>query len=273
MATIMDVFTPTAKPNGAGVIIFVSAKYKSGRDLLYAEGKTGLDALLKFHPATSLPFLNRGYVVFQVMHSSQPRYTVLEIVEDAHRAVRFIKYNAKKYGIDPAKIGVAGASSGAHLSLMMGCAGAPLNPKARDTVDRESSRAAAVACYFPPSDFPALAASSVKKEIAAPFDFRELDPESGLLERVSAKRQLEIARKLSPINHAAEGAAPTLIIHGELDDVIPISQSKAMIKKLEECRVKSKLLEVKDEKHFGPWVVPQLPKLADWFDIHLLGKE
>jgi hypothetical protein len=99
-----------------------------------------------------------------------------------------------------------------------------------------------------------------------------LDPKSGLLERVSAKRQLEIARNLSPINHAAKGAAPTLIIHGDLDDVVPISQSKAMIKKLEECGVKSKLLEMKGEKHFGPWVVPELPKLADWFDIHLLGK-
>ncbi len=263
LAVTMNVFTPKGQLNGAGVIIFVSAEYRSGQDWMR-----------RFHPTTSMPFLDRGYVVFQVIHGSQPRYTVMKIVEDAHRAVRFIKYNAKKYGIDPAKIGVAGASSGGHLSLMMGCAGNTLDPKAADPVDRESSRAAAVACYFPPSDFPALAETTVKKEIAAPFDFRELDATSGLLERVSAKRQMEIAHDLSPINHVAKGVAPTLIIHGDEDEVVPISQSEAMIKKLKECSVESHLKVMKGKKHFELfWVVRELPTLADWFDIHLLGKK
>jgi acetyl esterase/lipase len=273
MGLVMDVFTPKGKTNGAGVIIFVSAEYRSGRDLLYAEYDPDPDTLLKFHPTTSVPFLDRGYVVFQVMHSSQPRFTVKEIVEDAHRAVRFIKFNAKKFGIDPSKIGVAGASSGGHLSLMMGCAGAPINPKALDLVDQESSRAAAVACYFPPSDFPALAKMSVKKDIPAPFDFRELNPKTGLFERVSAERRTEIGRDLSPITYADMGAAPTLIIHGDLDDVVPIAQSEAMIKKLKACGVESKLRVMEGKKHFGLWVIFELPKLADWFDIHLLGKK
>ncbi len=45
----MDVFTPKNNPNGFGVIIFVSAEYKSGRDLLKI-----------FHPTVSEPFLDRG---------------------------------------------------------------------------------------------------------------------------------------------------------------------------------------------------------------------
>jgi acetyl esterase/lipase len=263
LARTMDVFSPKEKPNGAGVIIFVSAEFRSGRDLLNM-----------FHPTTTTPFLNRGYVVFTVMHGSQPKFTVPEILEDAHRAVRFIKYNAKKYGIDPAKIGVAGASSGGHLSLMMGCAGVARDPKAADPVDRESSRAAAVACYFPPSDFPALAQASVKKEILAPFDFRELVRETGLFERVSVERKMEIARDLSPINHAAKGAAPTLIVHGDKDKVVPIAQSEAMIEKLQACGVESKLKVMEGKGHFElEWVVKELPTLADWFDIHLLGKK
>ena len=70
-ALTMDVFTPTAKPNGAGVIVCVSAEYSSGRELL--------DGL--FHPLTTVPFLDRGYVVFAVLHSSQPRYTIPDAVE------------------------------------------------------------------------------------------------------------------------------------------------------------------------------------------------
>ena len=48
----------------------------------------------------------RGYVVFAVLHSSQPKYSVPEIVEDMHRAVRFIKASAKKYDVNPDKLGI-----------------------------------------------------------------------------------------------------------------------------------------------------------------------
>jgi acetyl esterase/lipase len=266
LALTMDVFTPKKNPNGLGVIIFVSAEFRSGQELL-----------ARFHPITTMPFLNRGYTVFQVMHGSQPKYTVPEIVDDAHRAVRFIKYHAKEYGIDAAKIGVAGASSGGYLSLMMGCAGGPGDPKAADPVDRESSRAAAVACFFPPSDFLTLDKTFPKKskELAAPFDFHEWDSKTGLFERVSAKRRLEIGAAISPINHAAKGAAPTLIVHGDKDDVVPISQSEAMIDKLKENGVECKLLVKKGKPHFhdGVWVVLELPTLADWFDQYLLSKK
>ena len=78
------------------------------------------------------PFLDRGYTVFAVMHGSQPKYTVPEIVDDVHRAVRYVKHNAKKYGIDPDKLGATGGSAGGHLSLMMGRAGDPGGAGAAD---------------------------------------------------------------------------------------------------------------------------------------------
>ena len=69
-----------------------------------------------------------------------------------NRAVRFIRHNAREYGIDPDRIGVYGGSAGGHLSLMLGMAGDNGDPNAKDPVDRESSRVQAVACFFPPTD-------------------------------------------------------------------------------------------------------------------------
>ena len=154
---------------------------------------------------------------------------------------------------------------------MMGCAGGPGNPKAKDPVDRESSRASAVACFFPPSDFPTLDKNPPKnyKDIAPAFDIREFDPATGLLERITPKRRQEIARDISPINHVAKGAAPTLIIHGDKDEVIPISQSEAMIAKLKGSGVDCKLLVKEGKPHFALWVVNEFPVLADWFDTRL----
>jgi acetyl esterase/lipase len=258
MALTMDVFAPK-KPNGAGIIIFVSAEFRSGRDLL------GM-----FHPLGTTPFLNRGYTVFAVMHASQPKYTVREIVEDAHRAVRFVKHNAKKYGIEPDKIGAAGGSAGGHLSLMVGCAGRPGDPNAQDPVERHSSRVATVACFFPPTDFLALE-GPCPTDITPAFEFHELDPATGKFAPVTPERRREIGREVSPLTHAAKGSAPVLIIHGDQDRLVPLAQSEVMIAKLKACGVACELKVRAGKGHFGPWVAKDIPAMVGWFDKYLPG--
>lgn len=260
-ALTMDVFTPKGKLNGAGIVVCVSAEYRSGRDLL------GM-----LHPLGTVPLLDAGYVVFAVMHSSQPKYTVPDAIGDIHRAVRFIKTNAKKYGVDPNKLGAAGVSSGGHLSLMLGCAGKVGNENSQDPVDRQSSKVAAVGCFFPPTDFVVLAANC-PKELAAAFDFRELDPKSGMYLPVTAERRLQIGREISPINHATQYAAPTLIIHGDQDKLVPVSQANSMIAKLNYCGSECELVVKAGRGHGWFGMQTDIPTLVAWFDLHLLGKK
>ena len=138
-ALTMDVFTPARNANGAAVIFVVSGGWFSAHENV----NTGLAA----------GFAKRGYTVFEVVHGSQPRFTIQDAVADLNLAVRFIRYHAKDYGIDPDRIGITGGSAGGHLSLMQGTAGDAGDPKAKDPVDRVSSRVQAVACFFPPTDF------------------------------------------------------------------------------------------------------------------------
>ncbi len=257
----MDVLTPKGKLNGAGIVVCVSAEFRSGRDLI------GM-----LHPLGTVPLLDAGYVVFAVMHSSQPKYTALDATDDIHRAVRFIKTNAKKYGVDPGKLGAAGASSGGHLSLMMGCAGKVGNINSQDPVELQSSQVAAVGCFFPPTDFVAIA-SNCPKALAPIFDFREVDPMSGICVPVSAERRYRIGKEISPINHVTKNSAPTLIIHGDQDKTVPVSQAKSMIAKVKECGAQCELV-IKPGKAHG-WLGMQndIPTLVAWFDLHLLGKK
>jgi len=261
MALTMDVFTPKGPKNGAGVIICVSAGYKSGRELL------GL-----LHPNFTTPFLDRGYVVFAVMHSSQPKSTVPDIVEDVHRAVRFIKSNARQYGIEPSRLGITGGSAGGHLSLMMGCAGTAGDSNAKDPVDRASSKVAAVACFFPPTDFLALDQGDFK-EFSAAFDFREMDSASGKLLPVSPAKRQQIGREISPLTHAGKDSSPTFIIHGDNDKTVPISQSEALVAKLKDCGVECHLVAKKGKGHLWFGIEKDVPSFADWFDRYLLGKK
>ncbi|MEQ1853451.1 MAG: alpha/beta hydrolase, partial [Chthoniobacteraceae bacterium] len=135
VALTMDVFKP-AKPNGAGVIKIISGGWKSNHKGISDGG-----------------WPKSGYTTFVVVHGSQPRFQVEEIVADLNRAVRFIRANAAKYGVDPMKLGVTGGSAGGHLSLMLATRGGAGDPKAPDPVDRESSAVQAVACFYPPTDY------------------------------------------------------------------------------------------------------------------------
>src|SRR5581483_2005706 len=149
------------------------------------------------------PFLKRGYTVFAVVHGSQPKFSIPEILEDMHRAVRFIRSHAKDHGIDPDRIGITGGSAGGHLSLMQGTAGDTGDPKAKDPIDRTSSRVQAVACFFPPTDFlnygePGKDAigRGILANFRAAFDVREMDKNTKALERLTDEAKiLELGKK------------------------------------------------------------------------------
>ena len=95
------------------------------------------------NPAFVRPLLDRGYTVFAVVHGSQPRYTVPEIIKDMNRAVRFIRHHAKDYGIDPDRIGVIGRLGRRAPLADAGHGrrqGRPRRPRTRSTASRAACR-------------------------------------------------------------------------------------------------------------------------------------
>jgi acetyl esterase/lipase len=267
MALTLDVFTPKEKPNGRGVIFCVSGGWFSS------------------HAAINLgfirPLLERGYTVFAVVHGSQPKFTVPEVLEDMHRATRFIKHNAKEYGVDPDKLGISGGSAGGHLSLMQGNAFLPGKADTKDPVEQQSSRVAAIGCFFPPTDFLnygkkgeiALGFGTLKN-FRAPFDFQELDPATRTYEPVIDPAQvLKIAKQISPVYHVGKDSAPALIIHGDADKLVPIQQAELMEAKYKEAGVPFELVVKKGGGHGWAGMDKDIAVICDWFDKHLLGKE
>jgi acetyl esterase/lipase len=265
-ALTMDVFTPKQPPNGAGVILAVSGGFRSAHE--------SISTLYIF----IRPFTDRGYTVFAVVHGSQPRYTVPEIVQDMNRAVRFVRHHAKDYSVDPDRIGITGASAGGHLSLMMGTAGCDGDKTANDPVDRESSRVRAVACFFPPTDFlnwgkpgdAKIHATDHAPPYRAAFDYRELDKESMLWVAITdSKRLEEVARQISPVSHVTPDDPPTLIIHGDADKLVPLQQSELMVEKLKKAGVETNLVIKKGAGHGWFGLEKDVTQVVDWFDKYL----
>jgi len=262
MALTMDVFTP-AKPNGAAIVLVVSGGWVSDKNSI--------------NPIFYAPMTNRGYTVFAVMHGCQPRFTIADVIEDMNRSIRFIRTNAKKYNIDPDRIGITGASAGGHLSLMIGMNGTEGDPKAKDPVLKASSRVQAVACLFPPTDFHNwskeghyLAPREFDARFNAAFDFQEWNKDKGLFQPITDDKKLKgIMSQISPITHVTRDDPPTLISHGDKDTLVPLYQSEIFIKKMKDTGCTCDLIVQKGAGHGGLAFVKDFDKFGDWFDKHL----
>jgi acetyl esterase/lipase len=256
VALTMDVFKPE-KPNGIGVAWMVSGGWVSNHNSI--------------NPALAALFTSKGITLFQVVHGSQPKYTLPEIVEDIHRAIRFIRANAAAYGVDPNRIGIAGGSAGCHLSLMMGAYGGPGKADAPDPIDRQSSAVQSVAGFFPPTDF-----LNYGKEGASALQIPVLKSYwhvFTITESTTDEQKVAIGKSLSPIYGVSPKFPPTFLIHGDADLLVPLQQSQRMIDALKAAGVKTKLDVRPGKAHGWPGIEKDGELLVEWFLETLGGKQ
>jgi acetyl esterase/lipase len=256
MALVMEVLKP-AKPNGIGVLFMVSGGWAS--DISMIKGGFLSTGIMK-------AFTDRGDTVFLVMHGSQPKFMLSEIVPDIHRAVRFIHVHAREYGVDPNRLGISGASSGGHLSTTIGTMGKPGDPAAADPVDRASSQVGAVACFFPPVDL-----VDYGKPGQTFLEFDAVKPFQHVFGALGKPRdeQIKILREFSPYYAISRQTAPTLILQGDMDPLVPQEQAERFMAKLAEMNVPHQLIIHKGGAHGWVGLDKDFSVLADWFDKYL----
>ena len=163
----------------------------------------------------------RGYVAATASYRLAPRNQFPAAVHDVKAAVRFLRANAAKYGIDPERIGAMGGSAGGHLVLFLG-----LTPGVEEFEgsgpNREfSSRVQCVVNYFGPTDFTQSYSKSVDAaEVLPMFLGGDLDHNRAIHQRAS------------PLNWVTPQAAPILSLHGSKDTYVAYEQSVWLTERL-----------------------------------------
>jgi acetyl esterase/lipase len=270
MALTLFVQKPSGTSNGKGIIVVESGNWKSS-----------YERALRFLKQSE-SYTTRGYTVFTVLPGSQPRYTIPDQISDLKRAVRFVRYTAKDYGIDADHIGITGFSSGGHLSLAVATADEKIDSAATDPVDRVSSRVQAVAVFYPPTDFlnfgrrvndPTINRTAlILTGVYAAFDFKAWnDTTRSFVPINDDTKKLQIAREISPIYAVTPDDPPALIIHGDADVLVPMQQSESMKKKLDEAGVPNKLIIKKGGGHGWKNIEAEEAIIIEWFDKYLKG--
>ncbi len=252
MALTLDAFRPSKDPNRAAVFLIVSSGWGSSHSAINVDW---VDHYTK-----------RGYTVFAVVHSSAPRYMIPELIPDVHRAVRFVRKNASRFGVDPNRFAATGASAGAHLSLVLGTMGKPGDPASKDPVDRESSAVQAVACFFPPTDFNNFVGPAVNAlDESVLKNYRKVI--GAIPENIEERDAL--GRSISPIYWITATSAPSLLFHGSKDPYVLLHQSSSFVIKLQSAGVDAKLVVKEGESHGWKDMGKDVETCVDWFDAHL----
>ena len=254
-ALTFDVFEPPQK-NGAAILFMVSGGFFSSKEAI--------------NPKMYSLFLERGYTVFAIVHGSQPKFQIPEITKDIHRAVRYVRHHARRWGVDTNKFGITGGSAGGHLSLALGTQGGPGKAGDKDPVERAGSEVQAVACFFPPTDF--LNYGRPGEDAVGVGTLQGFKAAFGTKANTAEGRQ-ELGRAISPINFITSNMPPTLIVHGDADKLVPIYQAQRFTARAKQAGATCRLVTKPGADHGWVGMEKDYVLLADWFDAHLLGRK
>lgn len=223
LAMTLDVLKPKSGANGAAILYMVSGGWVSR----WTPPKESV-ARFQF-------LLDKGFTVVIIRHGSSPRYHVPDAVSDVRRAVRYVRYHAKQWDVDPNRLGVHGGSAGGHLSLVLGMASDPGDPSADEPFTRESNRVASIVAYYPPVDLRTMARGPVAATPGQRFPALNFEKEK--------------AADISPILFVTPDDPPTLLIHGDADTTVNISHSQRMFQALQENKITSTFITLPGAGH------------------------
>lgn len=250
-----------SQPNKYGVV--VPENYISKLDVVYAresgwEGK--MDLYLSAHSDKPVPVLinihgggwarnskekERGFgslfennvAVANMSYRLTGTATAPAAVEDVRSVLAYLIKHAQKLNIDPQRIILMGSSAGGHLALMGGYL---QNNTIYDKNKRSlrNLKVAAVIDKYGVADMVAFTIGGMYYKSAVRWLGEHItDP--------------EFIKTVSPMTYVNTNTPPTLILHGDMDDVVPYQQSVDLKTALDSCHVYNRLVTLEGAGHSG----------------------
>lgn len=201
--------------------------------------------LAMYHDA----LVQKGVAVAALNYSLAPQSVFPQNIEDLKCAVRSLRAHAAEYNIDPERIGGYGGSAGGHLVSLLGTAG-DVAEWDQGEYSEYSSRLDAVVDLYGPTDLTVAFAGN----------------ETDLLKKAFGDDSYSEGADQSPVTYVSSDDPPFLIIHGQDDTLVPLSQGEELYQKLLDAGVDATFISVKGAGHtFAPskkGVHPQ-PSIAE----------
>ncbi len=167
---------------------------------------------------------------------------------DGKRAIRYVRYNAKDWKIDPGRIGILGFSAGAHLASMVGTSFDLGDPNASDPIDRMSCRPDALILAYPV------------------ISFEEYANRSSMLNLLGDAPSAQERQELSSHRKVSEDTPPTFLWHTADDSGVPVENSFLFAQALREKDVSFELHIFSKGRH-GLGLAEDDPSVGAWTSL------
>ena len=236
---LMDVHYPE-RSNGFGIVFIAGSGWHA--PLSYDANPLKASGFAKLYVP---PLTDAGYTVFVINHRAAPRYRYPMPLEDAQRAVRFVRHHANRYGIDSERIGGVGGSSGGHLISMLGVLDGDGNSSDPDPVERASAKLQAVVARAAPTDLTRFEGRFSSATVSSLLGLRLGQRDS------PATLEHRTYWEASPAAYVSPDDPPFLLMHGTADDRVPYARSKEFAARLRADGIKAELLKIEGGGH-GP---------------------
>ncbi|MFO1477777.1 MAG: alpha/beta hydrolase [Verrucomicrobiota bacterium] len=218
-----------------------------------------------------LYLLSRGIAVASIQYRFSQDAIWPAQAHDCKAAIRFLRANAGRYGLDPDRFAAGGDSAGGHLAAFVGTSGDVKETEGDLGPTNVSSRVQAVVDWFGPTDL------VVMGKQAGPGGLMQHDstnsPESRLVGGPIQERK-ELARTANPITYIDRNDPPFLIMHGDADRLVPLAQSVILAEALMQAGVREVTLEtLHGADHEGPqFFGPDSRRLVEEFVVRTLSQ-
>jgi acetyl esterase/lipase len=186
----------------------------------------------------ALAWSKKGYAVASVNYRLSQVAKFPAQIKDCKAAIRWLRAHAGKYRIDPDHVAVWGGSAGGHLASLVGTAGDV--PAWEEGYRVSSSQVQAVIDWYGRADL-----TPVSKDSAF------MNSPSAFLLGGTGRGVAELAREASPIFHVSQDDPPFLIMHGDMDKIVPVQQSRVFAEALRKAGVKVDFVVLRGAGHGG----------------------
>jgi len=234
---------------------------------LHGGGWSGGDRISEADYALRL--VCRGYVVVGADYRRSWEAPYPAQLIDVRNAIRVVRHRAAELGVDPSRVGLWGASAGAHLAAMVGTTNEWPEASSSPVVD-ETAHVQAVVAWWAPTDLVSIgsdwpATCSTHRDVA--------DPSSNESKLIGCPAPLcpDAARAASPMTYADRSDPPFLLMSGGADCVVPPSQARIFAERLLAVGARVDLVILEGLGHGGPgWDQPAVLDQVDrFFDASL----
>ncbi len=219
--------------------------------ILFVQGSAWTTPDREFEIPQLSEFARAGYIVATIEHrSSLDGHAFPAFLQDVKCAIRFLRANADKYGIDGEKVALWGTSSGGNAVLLAGLTGDDPKYKTEEYAEFSDSVQAVAEC-FAPTDLIAMSGEDGEQE-EEPLIADIYYIMNGLCGGKQEKLP-QVMAEMSPVNHVEKGKdyPPFLLLQGNNDPIVPYEQMIILYDKMTECDVDVEAWQIEGAEHEG----------------------